>query len=219
MTNTGEPPYYQLVLLRITDPPKFGRYLELLRPIVLKYGGALERMLAPCTIHAESMKTPEIANIVYYDNKEAFRAFITDPEFRNIEHLRSESIEMAPVNGLPVEGNVTQTDLALRLYLVEIARYNAGIEGYREYARESVPTMARYGYHVERVLAPDSASGFSFEPNVVRIGYFETADGIASMQKDTDHARLDKHYAAAVSKSVWLVARVHPSTLTAPAGG
>jgi uncharacterized protein (DUF1330 family) len=217
MTQTTGLHYYQLVLIRVADAPKFGRYLELMRPIVLKYGGALERMLAPDTIYAEGMTKPEIANIVYYDSKDAFRAFNEDPEFRKIAHLRSESIEMAAVNGLPVEGDVTQADLSKRLYLVEVARYNAGIDGYRQYERDSVPVMARYGYHVERLLEPDSATGFSFEPNVVRIAYFESADGMARMQKDPDHERLDKLYAAGVSNSVWLIARVHPSTLTAPA--
>jgi hypothetical protein len=126
---------------------------------------------------------------------------------------------MAAVNGVPVDGEVTQTELAKRLYLVEVAHYDAGIEGYRRYEGESVPVMARYGYHVERLLAPDSATGFSFEPNVVRIAYFDGADGMDRTQKDPDHERLDKLYAEAVSKSVWLVGRVHPSTLGGSSGG
>lgn len=55
--------------------------------------------------------------------------------------------------------------------------------------------------------------GFAFEPNIVWIAYFDSPDGMDRMQKDPDHERLDKHYAAAVSESVWLVGRVHPLTL------
>jgi uncharacterized protein (DUF1330 family) len=217
MNETSAQHYYQLVLIRVTDAPKFARYLDLMKPIVAKYGGALERALAPEAIYAESMAKPGLTNIVYYDNKNAFHAFNQDPAFREIGHLRSESIEMAAVSGLPLDGDVTQAGLEKRLYLVEIAHYRGGVESYRRYERESAPMMGRHGYHVERVLTADSAAGFAFEPNLVRVAYFDTAEGMDRMQKDPDHERLDRLYAAAVSKSVWLVARVHPSML-APLG-
>ena len=54
--------YYQVVFIWMKDPVKFGRYHELLGPVVQRYGGDLERMLAPDTIYAEGMRKPDIVN-------------------------------------------------------------------------------------------------------------------------------------------------------------
>jgi uncharacterized protein (DUF1330 family) len=217
MSNDSRRPYYQLVLIQVHDADKFRRYLELMRPIVVRYGGSLERMLAPDVIHAEAMPRPDIVNVVYYDDKAAFQAFNRDPAFREIEHLRCESIEMRMVNGVPMSGEIAPGDANERLYLVEVARYGArGVEGYREYEAEAGPVMARYGYHVERVLAPDAAVGFPFEPTIVKVAYFDRASGMDRLHQDPAHERMERElYPAAVSQSVWLIGRVHPSTLGA----
>ena len=45
--------YHQVVFIWMKDPETFSRYVELLRPLVEPYGGALERMLVPEAIHGE----------------------------------------------------------------------------------------------------------------------------------------------------------------------
>jgi uncharacterized protein (DUF1330 family) len=219
MSRDARTPYYQLVFIQVRDAEKFGRYLGRMRPIVLRYGGALERMLAPEVVYAEWMAKPDAVNVVYYDDKEAFQAFNRDPAFREIEHLRAESIEMRVVSGVPISGEVAPGDAGDRLYVVEVARYGArGVDGYRAYEAEADPVMARYGYHVERVLAPDAAVGFPFEPTLVKVAYFDRASGMDRLHQDPAHERLEKElYPAAVSQSVWLIGRVHPSTLGAGA--
>src|SRR5919197_4992647 len=108
--------YYQVVFIWMKDPVTFGRYAALVEPVVRPYGGGLERMLVPDAIYAEGMPKPDIVNIVFYDSRAAFAAFEKDPEFAKIVHLRSESIDMASVAGAPAGGELTQTDVADRLY-------------------------------------------------------------------------------------------------------
>jgi uncharacterized protein (DUF1330 family) len=207
--------YYQVVFIWMKDPVTFGRYRELLGPVVQRYGGGLERMLAPDTIYTDGMPKPDIVNIVFYDNSDAFAAFNKDSEFEKIVHLRSESIDMVSVAGLPIGGTVTQEALGKRLYLVEVARFGPqGAAGYQHYEALAEPVMSRYGYHVERQLSPDSASGFPFKPDLVNVAYFDSPDGMERFHTDAAHHRIENElYPAAVQQSVWVVGRVHPMTL------
>jgi uncharacterized protein (DUF1330 family) len=139
--------YYQVVFIWMKDPVTFSRYRELVGPIVQRYGGDLERMLAPDTIYAEGMPKPDIVNIVFCDDRDAFAAFNKDPEFQQIVHLRSESIDMVSVAGFPIDGTVTHEALGQRLYLVELARFGPqGAKGYQQYQEEAEPVMRRYNY-------------------------------------------------------------------------
>jgi uncharacterized protein (DUF1330 family) len=208
--------YYQVVFIWMKDPVKFGRYRELLGPIVQRYGGDLERMLAPDTIYAEGMPKPDIVNIVFYDDRDAFAGFNKDPEFEKIVYLRSESIDMASVAGFPISGTVTQEALGKRLYLVELAHFGPqGAQGYQRYQEEAEPVMSRYGYHVERRLAPDSVSGLPFKPDLVNVAYFDSPDGMERFHTDAAHQRIENElYGAAVQQSIWVIGRVHPMMLS-----
>ena len=207
--------YYQVVFIWMKDPVKFDHYRELLAPVVLPYGGGLERMLAPDTIYAEGMRKPDIVNIVFYHDGDAFAAFNKDPEFEKIVHLRSESIDLASVAGLPIGGTVTEEALGNRLYLVELARFGPqGAKGYQHYQQQAELLMSRYGYHVERRLSPDSVSGFAFKPDLVSVAYFDSPDGMERFHTDPAHQRIENDlYDAAVQQSVWVVGRVHPTML------
>lgn len=209
--------YYQVVFIRMKDAPMFARYLELMAPIVRAYGGDLERMLAPQAIYADRVAKPDTVNVVFYEDRDAFAAFNRDPEFRKIAHLRAESIDMVAVGGLPVEGRVSNERLGERVYAVEIARFGPkGAAGYRAYEAEADPTMRNYGYHVERVLKPDAASGLPFTPDLVKVAYFDTPDGMDRLHNDPAHTRIERDlYPSAVAESVWVVGMVHPSTLAA----
>jgi uncharacterized protein (DUF1330 family) len=206
--------YYQVVFIWMKDPVTFGRYAALLAPVVRPYGGGLERRLIPDGIYAEGMPKPDIVNIVFYDSRAAFAVFNKDPEFAKIVHLRSESIDMASVAGAPLGGEVTQTDVGNRLYLVEVARFGPrGAKGYQDYEQQAEPLMRRYGYHVERRLAPDSASGFPFQPDLVKVAYFDNPDGMERFHEDPAHPRIENElYPAAVQQSIWLVGQAHPMT-------
>jgi uncharacterized protein (DUF1330 family) len=207
--------YYQVVFIWMKDPVKFSRYRELLGRIVQRYGGDLERMLAPDTIYAEGMPKPDIVNIVFYDDRDAFAAFNKDPEFEKIVHLRSESIDMVSVAGLPIGGTVTQDELGKRLYLVELAHFGPlGAQGYQHYQEQAEPVMNRYGYHVERRLAPDSVSGLPFKPDLVNVAYFDSPNGMERFHTDAAHHQIENElYGAAVHQSIWVLGRVHPMIL------
>jgi uncharacterized protein (DUF1330 family) len=218
MTNSSPPVdvrYFQVVLINMKDPPKFARYRELMAPIVQRYGGALERALLPEAVYAEGVPKPDTVNVVYYDSRDAFSAFNADPAFQAIAHLRAESIRMAAVGGLVSGGAITSGDVRERLYTVELARFAAsGAAGYRRYEEESDGVMRRYGYHVERVISPDSVAGLPFTPDIVKVAYFDAHDAMDRLHRDPAHERLEKElYPAAVAESIWLVAKVHPASL------
>jgi uncharacterized protein (DUF1330 family) len=209
--------YYQVVFIWMKDPATFGRYVALLGPVVRPYGGGLERRLIPDAIYAEGMAKPDIVNIVFYDNRAAFMAFDRDPEFAKIVHLRSEAIDMASVAGVPLGEEVTRRDEGNRLYLVEVARFGPqGAAAYQEYEEQAEPLIRRYGYHVERRLAPVSASGFPFQPDLIKVAYFDSPDGMERLHKDPAHLRIENElYPAAVQQSIWVIGRVDPMTLEA----
>jgi hypothetical protein len=67
---------------------------------------------------------------------------------------------------------------------------------------------------VERRLASDSASGFPFQPDLVKVTYFDTLDGMERLHGDSAHQRIENElYPAAVQRSVWVVGRVHAVAL------
>jgi uncharacterized protein (DUF1330 family) len=172
-------------------------------------------MLAPDTIYAEGMPKPDIVNIVFYDDRDAFAAFNKDLEFEKIVHLRSESIDMVSVAGFPISGTVTQEALGKRLYLVELTQFGPqGAQGYQQYQEQAEPVMSRYGYHVERRLAPDMVSGLPFKPDLVNVIYFDSPDGMERFHTDAAHHRIENElYRAAVQQSIWVVGQVHPMML------
>jgi uncharacterized protein (DUF1330 family) len=208
-TPSSPPKYHQIVLIQLNDAPKFARYIELMAPIVRRFGGALERALAPEALYGEGFTKPDAINVVHYDSRDAYTSFNEHPDFRAIEHLRSESITMASVGGVAVRGESVSGDASGRLYLLELARFGpAGAVGYRAYEEQAEPLMSRYGYHVERVIQPDSAAGLPFTPDVAKVAYFDAPDGMERLHLDPAHERIEKElYPAAVAESIWVVAR------------
>ena len=202
--------YYQLVLLWPRDRAKFASYLELLTPIVEPYGAGLERQFSVRESYAEGLARPETVNLVYYESPDAYSAFHRDQRFRDIVHLRTELTDMASVEGPSVRGEFAPGAAADRLYLIEIARYGSGgVDAYRAYEAEAEPVMARYGYHVERVIRPETANGLAFKPDVLKVAYFDAVDGMDRLHRDPAHAHIETVlYPRAASESVWIVGKV-----------
>jgi uncharacterized protein (DUF1330 family) len=221
MTQTRR--YYQLVFIWLRDLAMFQRYLQLARPVVERYGGALERMLAPTSVSAENVTKPDIVNVVYYEDEFAYYRMNGDPEFREVVPLRSQSIDMLTIEGNPREetqslADLAREDLGRRLYRVEIVRFGTrGAGGYRAYEEASVPILEEYGYRVERTLSVDSASRCPFQPDLVKIAYFDRRDGLARVEQDARHRRLERDlYPAIVAQSMLLLGEVHPMSIGEP---
>jgi len=209
MTHTSSQRYYQVVLIWLKDPPKFQRYLELAAPIVGRYGGALERMITPESVYPQSVPKPTIVNVVYYDDRNAFAQLANDPDFQRIVHLRTESVDMAAVNGAALDGELVDTaGVGQRHYLVELAQFGVGgMAAYRDYEHESLPVLAEYGHRLERVIRADSASGLSFQPDVAKVTYFSDGDAMARLHADPRHEALERSYPAATGDSLWIFGR------------
>jgi uncharacterized protein (DUF1330 family) len=212
--STSDSRYYQLALLWLRDRPKFGRYVELVAPIVRPYGAGLACQFLPTTIYAEGMERPDVVNLVYYESHAAYNAFTRDPAFKEIVHLRSESIAMASVEGLLAGTFAAGGGPEQRLYMIELARLGrGGREAYQAYENEAEPVMKRYGYQVNCVMRPNGSSGLSFSPDLVKIASFTSAADLERMHEDPAHSRIEKVlYPEAVAESVWLVANAAPRT-------
>ena len=210
--------YFEIVFVWVKKPKVFQEYLKQVGPVVARYGGNAERLLAPQSFYGEGMSQPDMVNVVFYDNKKAADSLKSDPEFLEVAKLRSDSINMVAVGGMPLRGSVSQVALEKRMYLVEIAEYGEeGVAAYQDYEREAEEAMGSYGYHVERVLTPDENSGFPFSPDVVKVAYFDEAEGFNKFHADPRHKRLeDELYPRAVKQSIWVTALVHPVMLKAP---
>jgi uncharacterized protein (DUF1330 family) len=201
--------HYQLVLLWPRDPAKFAAYVECARPVVEPYGAGLERQFAVQEAYAKDFVRPTTVNLVYYASRGAYSAFLQDQKFRDIVHLRTESTDMASVEGPSVRHDFAAGVAGDRLYLIEIARYGVGgADAYQAYEAEAEPVMARHGYHVERVVRAESFSGFAFEPDLVKVAYFDTADGMERLHRDVAHTRIEHVlYPEAVTDSVWIIGK------------
>lgn len=197
---------FQLVLLNINDPETFQRYLAQAGPSIARYGGAPEAIVEPDQFMGEGLDRPHMANFVYYDSPEAFEAMHRDPEFVEASKLRTASIDMVSVEGQSIGGEGPSAPTEGRLYLIEVAKFGeGGADAYAEYERMANPVMARYGYHVERVLRVSSVSGFPFEPDIVKVAFFDSADGMKKMEQDPAHGDIEGGYAGVVEQSVWVI--------------
>jgi uncharacterized protein (DUF1330 family) len=203
--------YYQLVLLWLEDAARFETYCQLLHPVVEPYGGALDVQLRPNAIYAAGLERPDVVNFVHYSSRTAYGEFLRDQRFREIVHLRSTSTRMLSVEGTASKKARGRPAERGALHVVEIARFGPrGISAYRQYEEEAEPVMARYGYHVAHELHPDSASGFGFEPDIVKVAYFDSQESMDQLNSDPAHSRIEGElYPAAVAESVWIIG---PST-------
>lgn len=219
MNPSPESPLYQLVLLWLRDAPRFETYCELAAPVVRPYGGALDLQVLPTAIYADGLERPDVVNLVHYASRVAYRDFLRDQRFLDIVHLRSSSVSMISVEGESIREGDVPAPGADAVYLVEIARFgSAGALAYRKYEEEAEPVFARYGYRVGRVLRPESSAGLAFTPDIVKVAYFDSAEGLARLHADPAHGRLEGElYPAAVDASVWLVGSSAPPAPPHPA--
>jgi uncharacterized protein (DUF1330 family) len=205
--------YFRLFLIWLRKPKIFERYQREVAPVAARYGG-IERSLAPRQILGTDLTMPDIVNIVYFRTMASAAALHDDPQFQAVVPLRSASVDLAFVDGVMDgvvdAGDTTETGVADRRYLVELARFGeAGEAGYRAYEQEAGPFMAKFSYHVERVIRPDrDAVGLPFQPDLVKVAYFDSDADMDRMQQDPDHARFEGElYNRAVAESLWLFAR------------
>src|SRR5262245_350043 len=103
--------FYQAVLIWIRDAETFGRYQRLVASTAARYGW-LERTIAPEEVHGGGVTLPDALNIVYYTEGERGVAGLRrDSDFQEVVGLRSASIDMVDVFGVPERGDVREDGL------------------------------------------------------------------------------------------------------------
>jgi uncharacterized protein (DUF1330 family) len=199
--------YHQLVFIWIRDPAMFAEYLRELPPIVARYGGAADLSLRPTTIWADGLTQPDIVNLVHYDDRAAYQRFNSDPDFMRIEPLRAGSVDL-----LTYEGYLTTSDPSAgapgRVYNVELAGYRDRIgEAYRTYEERGEARMREYGYHIEYVLAAETAPAGRPRPDLIKISSFPDEAARTAFDADPAHGEIEeKLYPAATDHVIWLTA-------------
>jgi uncharacterized protein (DUF1330 family) len=207
--------FHQLVLIWITHPAKFQEYIEKMRPIVSKYGGIGDRSFQPSAIWAEGMELPHIVNLVHYDSKTAYTDFNNDPEFKRIEHLRSESAKLVSYEGYLRFENVLSAGLKEREYNIEIVNCKNGApDAYRKYEIDGETKIREYGFEVEFVLDIEPKPSGIQQPDFAKISYFKNSNDKAAFEKDPMHKFIEQTlYPSAIDSVIWMSAKIHPMTL------
>jgi uncharacterized protein (DUF1330 family) len=79
---------YALAQLRIHDPERYGRYMSRFMPVLDKYSG---KLLAadetPRVLEGQWWDRNKVV-LMQFDDKEAFRAWVTSPEYTEIAEDR-----------------------------------------------------------------------------------------------------------------------------------
>lgn len=202
--------YYQLVLLWITDLPKFQNYLQKMAPIVTKYGGTGDRSFQPSAIWADGMELPHIVNLVHYDSKKAYEDFNSDPSFKQIEHLRSESARIISYEGYLRVDSRSDNGLLDREYNIEIVNYKNGSAAlYHTYESEGESKMKEYGFKVEFILDIESKPSGKKQPDIAKISYFKDVNGKSNFERDPAHKKIEALYPSAIDSVVWISGKIH----------
>lgn len=202
--------YYQLVLLWITDPVKFQEYLQKMAPVVTRYGGAADRSFQPSAIWAEGMELPQVVNLVHYDSKEAYQDFNDDPDFKQIEHLRSESTKIISYEGYLRLANPSGRRLNDREYNIEILSYkNGSPAAYSKYELEGEGKMREYGFDVEFILDIESKPSEQKKPNMAKVSYFNDARCKMNFERDPAHKDIEALYPSTIDSVIWISAKIH----------
>jgi uncharacterized protein (DUF1330 family) len=199
--------WHQLVLIWIHDPARFQDYLTAMAPIVRRYGGAADGSFAPTAIHAAGLTTPDVVNLVHYDNRAAFDAFTNDPDFQQIKHLRDESVDLLSFEGRLAKKSPPDSG---RTYGIEIVQFpNGSREAYQRYERDGESVMARYGFQVDYVLEIEGSAEHRFD--LVKISSFPSGADRAAFETDPLHQRVERElYPAAVGDLIWIDAIQRP---------
>lgn len=208
--------YMQAVLVWVRDQTRFGEYIEAVSPVVGKYGGALQQMVAPADIYGAGFDRPDILNVVSYSGKEEWETFESDPEFLAVKPMRTESIDLLSVEGHPIHTDVRNGRVDDRYYVVEYARFGPGGQSrYADYEAEAAQFMDPFGYTVEWMIGVDTAdSGLPFQPDIVKVAYFDNETGFRAAHEAPGHDRIEGDlYEAAVAESLWVIGGVHPTAL------
>lgn len=205
----AEEKYYQVVMIWLKDPAKFQEYGQKMAPIVSKYGGNGERILSPVESFyggktGQGLSKPDMVNIVFYDSKEAYEDFENDPEFKQIEHLRSESIKMVAIGGKVTGGELKSGNASQRLYMIEVGYFNDNGKNYKTYEKASKGFNKRLGLNKERVLIPDQVWGDIEIPDLVTVKYIDDAADKSKMESDPDHSKIEELYGKAMKDLIWI---------------
>jgi uncharacterized protein (DUF1330 family) len=168
--------WHQLVLIWVHDAARFEEYLAVMAPIVGRYGGALDRSYTPTAIQAEGLTVPDVINLVHYDSRAGFNAFLDDPDFLRIKHLRDESVTLLSVEGRLTLANPAPPD-PRRGYGIDIIR---APEDHRS-----------AGDEVEYLLDVETSSSVDRAPRLARISSLPKAERRKEFQADPMDIRVD----------------------------
>ena len=103
-------------------------------------------------------------------------------ELHRLQSLVSEALEAVVASRSP-EG---------RLYVIDVVAFGeGGWQAQRTYEEAIVPARGRYGYKLEHKLYVSASREFSFDPQLVTIGYFNSLEEMTRLDKDPESKQVD----------------------------
>lgn len=197
----------RLWFVTVVDEHGFAEYQRRVAAVAARYG-RVERSIVPDAVVGEGVGSPTLVNLVRFDGDHD--ALEGDAEFVEVGPLRAASTELLWINGWAEPlAPALETSQDGPLYLVEVGRFAAGPEPYAAYRQRADEAMAPYGQRLETMFTPTAwSAGWPFEPDVVSVVSFASADGMARFEQNPAHAELEGDaYAGVVAESIWVVGR------------
>lgn len=202
--------YYGVHLIWLKDAVGFREYQTAVGPIAARYG-VLDRTLVPSALYGDGLSKPDLLTVVHYHDRAGVAGLEADADFRRVVPLRTASIDLVSVGGASTFAELAPEPSGERQYLVELVRFGEGGEAaYARYAARAEAAMGPYGYHVELVLRPEHHSGLAFVPDLVKVAYFDSADGFGAFHRDPAHPDLERSYGEVAAESVWIMGAIRP---------
>ena len=179
-----------LVYLKEGEEARFEEYKQKGGALLEKYGGKIERIIAPKMLAKGEIALPDEIHFATYPSIEVFNKFNEDPEFIKIRNeyampaIKDISIFTSKNTSFKFEretGDHTKTYGVALIYFKEGDRY---VKQFEEYHDDVCKIMPEFGTHFERFIAPFQSKGSVEMPDEIHRFYFDSMDGLQQMGTD-----------------------------------
>ena len=201
--------YVQLVLFWTADQSKIQGYFQKVMPLLQSKGLQPVRFFGAInSVAGEGMEIPKTVLIFIFPDKAAYQEFVANESYvaaRWDNQGEDKQLVLAgPSRGGIGESAGAQSELPVRQYLIEIAWWKKA-KKYEKYSALADPVRQAHGFKLERSFLPEVVEhGDLALPSVVNVVYHDTAKLYEAYLADPAYAKLQKKYARATTRSLWL---------------
>ena len=201
--------YVQLSLFWTTDRTKIPQYFQKVGPILGSKGLRPARFFSAINaVEGEGMDIPALVVIIVFPDKATYEAFAGDAQYHaarwDNQGEDKQLVIAGPSLGGVGENAGAQSELPVRQYFVELAWFKKA-KKYEKYTAAADPVREAHGFKLERSFRPEVVEHGEIDlPGIANVVYHDTAALYEAYQADPAYAKLQKRYAKAVKRAVWM---------------